>query len=330
MMSLFFRPFARAILLAMLAIVVANPAVAREIRLALQATGTAKWELAAMRELGLDRAHDLEIEIRDVADSRAGQIALQAGEADIILSDFVWVSLQRTSGNMVTLVPHSLTVGGLMVDPAAGITRINDLAGKTIAVSGSPADKSYVALAAAYMRATGTVLPEDADIRFGAPPLVNEMLMSGKAQAALNLWNWNARAKLAGKTELVTVPQMLADLGIAATPPLLGWTFFETADADKQVAITGFLAASLETKAALLADDALWARIRPAMNVAGDDALFAQLRDDYRKGIVQTYGIEAVEAAELYFDLIVRFDGLEGVSDATALAPGTFWEGFGK
>jgi NitT/TauT family transport system substrate-binding protein len=330
MMPSTFRPALRVLLLALLAAAFATPALARDIRLALQATGTAKWELAAMQELGLDKAHDLDIEIRDVADSRAGQIALQAGEADIILSDFVWVSLQRAAGNMVTLVPHSLTVGGLMVDPAAGIARLNDLTGKTIAVSGSPADKSYVALAAAYMQATGTVLSEDADIRFGAPPLVNEMLMAGQAQATLNLWNWNARAKLAGYTEFVTVPAMLTDLGIATTPPLLGWTFFDTVDADKQAAIAGFLAASSETKTALLADDTLWDRIRPAMNVDADDALFSQLRDDYRKGIVQTYGLEAVAAAAQYFELISRFGALDGVSDATALAPGTFWEGFAK
>ena len=48
---------------------------------------------------------------------------------------------------MVTMVPHSLTVGGLIVDPAAGIASVADLKGKTIAVSGSPVDKSYVILA---------------------------------------------------------------------------------------------------------------------------------------------------------------------------------------
>src|SRR5690606_12979987 len=97
--------------------------------------------------LGLDRAHDLTLTIRDVAASRAGQIALQAGEADVILSDFVWVSLQRHGGAAIALVPHSLSVGGVVVDPEAGIVGIEDVAGKTVAVSGSPVDKSYVVLA---------------------------------------------------------------------------------------------------------------------------------------------------------------------------------------
>ena len=73
------------------------------------------------------------------------------------------------------MVPHSLTVGGLMVDPAAGIASIADLKGKTIAVSGSPVDKSFVILAADYTKQTGGTLVDDATTRFGAPPLVNEL-----------------------------------------------------------------------------------------------------------------------------------------------------------
>ena len=301
-----------------------------KLSLAVQATGTVKWELAAMQALGLDKAHDLELSVRDVADSKAGQIALQAGEADVILSDFVWVSLQRQQGNMVTLVPHSLTVGGLMVDPAAGIALIADLKGKVLAVSGGPVDKSFVILAADYHKQTGGSLTEDATLRFGAPPLVNELITGGQAQAALNLWNWNSRAKLAGKTELISVAAMLRDLGVAETPPLLGWAFFDATAAAKGPAITAFLDASFETKAVLLTDDRIWDTIRDAMNVGGDTGLFAQLRDDYRAGIVTHYDASTMQPAEQAFAVMAQFGGKDVVGDATSLAVGTFWKGFGK
>jgi NitT/TauT family transport system substrate-binding protein len=303
----------------------AFPAAALELKLGLQATGTARWELAAMQALGFDRSHDLTIELREVADSRAGQIALQAGEVDVILSDFVWVSLQRHAGTSTTLVPHSLSVGGLMVDPAAGIAGLADLKGKTIAVSGSPVDKSFVVLAAAYHQATGGVLADDAELRFGAPPLVNELLTTGQAAAALNLWNWNVRAALAGKTELVSIPTLLADLGLSATPPLLGWAFAE--DSPQLPAITAFIDASFATKAALLTDDALWEQIRDAMNVGDDDALFVALRDGYRAGLVSGYGPDDVAAATAYFAVIAREGGLDAVGGVAELSPGTFWAG---
>lgn len=301
-----------------------------KLTLAVQATGTVKWELAAMHELGIDEKHALELTINDVADSPAGQVVLQAKGADIILSDFVWVSLQRHQGNLVTMVPHSLTVGGLMVDPAASINSIADLKGKTMAVSGSPSDKSFVILAADYAKLTGGNLSDDADIKFGAPPLVNEIFTGGQAQASLNLWNWNARAKVAGKTQLISVGDLLADLGVTPTPPLLGWTFFEDNVRKKKKEFKAFLDASFETKEALLTDDAVWEKIRPVMNVGDDDALFKQLRDDYRAGIVQKYSADDMDSATASFAVMAKFGGPDVVGDATELDPGTFYKGYHK
>ena len=303
---------------------------ALSLSLGVQATGTVKWELAAMQALGLDSKHNLKLEVRDVADSKAGQIALQAKEVDVILSDFVWVSIQRQQGNMVTMVPHSLTVGGLMVDPAAGITTIADLKGKTLAVSGSPVDKSYVILSAYYNKHTGGSLIDDTESKFGAPPLVNELLTGGQAQAALNLWNWNARAKLAGKTEFISVPAMLADLGVATTPPLLGWTFFDATAEQKGDALAAFLDASFETKAQLLTNDGVWEGLKEVMGVTDDEALFTQLRDDYRAGIVQHYDPANVQAAEQSFAVMAKFGGPDVVGEGTALAEGTFWKGYNR
>jgi len=301
-----------------------------KLTLALQGTGTAKWEIAAMQALGLDKKYKLELTVNDVADSTAGQVALQAKAADVVLSDFVWVNLQRHQGNMVTMVPHSLAVGGLMVDPKAGIKSIADLKGKTLAVSGSPVDKSFVILSADYKKQTGGNLMDDADVKFGAPPLVNELLTDGKAQAALNLWNWAAKAKVAGMTQLSSVPDLLKDLGVTETPPLLGWTFFNDVAKTKNTEIVAFLKASFETKQALLTDDSLWDKIRPVMNVKDDDALFKQLRDDYRAGIVSHYIASGMAPAKQAFALMAQYGGKDVVGDVTDLDDGTFWEGFHK
>lgn len=302
----------------------------RKLSMGLQATGTVKWEIAAMQILGIDARHNIALDVRDVSDSRAGQIALQAGKVDVILSDFVWVSIQRFNGNMVTMVPHSLTVGGLMVDPAAGMATVADLKGKTLAVSGSPVDKSYVILAAYYNKVTGGNLIDDADAKFGAPPLVNELLTGGQAQASLNLWNWNARAKTAGFVELTSIGEMLSELGVFETPPLLGWAFFDETAAKKGDALRAFLDASFETKAALLNDDSVWEGIKGVMNVGDDEALFTQLRDDYRAGIVTHYNAADMGPARESFAVMAKFGGKDVVGDSTTLSDGTFWAGYSK
>jgi NitT/TauT family transport system substrate-binding protein len=306
--------------------VLAGVAQAADLRIGLQAGGTAAWEVAAMQALGIDGAHDLTLTIRDLADSRAGQVALQAGEVDVILSDYIWVSLQRHQGADFTIVPHSLAVGGLMAQPGGKVAGVADLKGARLAVAGGPVDKSYLILQAYYAAQTGGDLVADASTTFGAPPLVNEQLEGGGADAALNFWHFNARAAVAGAVEVVSVKEMLAELGVTRQPPLLGWTFHEGV-ADSNPAIRAYLDASFETKSALMRDDALWLRIRPEMGVE-DDALFIALRDAYRAGIVTGYGAADIEAATQAYALLSQYGGAELTSGAEGLAAGTFWAGY--
>ena len=303
---------------------------ANTLTIGVQESGTVQWEMETIKSLGLDTKHGLDLEIRLLADSRAGQIALQAGEVDVILSDFVWVSIQRHQGNAVTMVPHSLAVGGLMVAADSGIATVEDLKGKTIAVAGGPVDKSWVTLQAYYHKQTGAKLVDDVSADYGAPPLVNELLAGGGAQAGLNFWQWNARSKVAGLTELISVADMLAALGVSEQPPLLGWTFTDDTAASKTAAITAFLDASFEAKAVLLDDDTAWDHLRTLMGAADDDVLFAQLRDDYRAGIVTHYNPSEMGAAAEAFALMAEYGGSELVGETDTLDPGTFWRGYSK
>ncbi|MBC7477253.1 MAG: ABC transporter substrate-binding protein [Pseudorhodobacter sp.] len=301
----------------------------KPIKLALQEGGTASWEAAAMHELKLDESNRIKLVIRKVADSKAGQVALQSGEVDVILSDFVWTSLQRNQGADFTFVPHSLTVGGLMAMPDGKVKSVADLKGLTLSAAGGPVDKSYVILQAFYNTKTGGDLTKDVTVTFGAPPLVNEQLTGGMADASLNFWHFNARALVAGAVQIISVQDMLKELGVARTPPLLGWVFSEKFAADKPDVIKNYLDASFQTKQALLTDDALWDKIRPVMN-APDDKLFIALRDGYRAGIVTSYTDADIDAAKQAYALLAKFGGADLTGQKPDLSEGTFWAGYRK
>ncbi len=301
----------------------------KEIKLALQQGGTASWEAAAMRELKLDEMNGVALKIRNVADSQAGQVALQAGAVEVILSDFVWTSLQRDQGGDVTFVPHSLAVGGLLAMPGGKVKSVADLKGANLAAAGGPVDKSYLILQAYYNAKTGGDLTKDAKTNFGAPPLVNEQLSQGQADAILNFWQFNARELVAGASQIISVQDMLKDLGVSKTPPLLGWVFSEKFAADHKDLVTGYLDASFQTKQALLTDDALWDKIRPTMKV-DDDKLFIALRDAYRAGIVTSYTDADIQAAKETYALLAKFGGADLTGNKPALADGTFWAGYRK
>ena len=303
----------------------------KPITLGLQEGGTASWEIAAMQAAALDAYNNVKIEVRGGADSRATQVALQTGDVDAILSDFVWVSTQRNQGADFAFVPHSLAVGALMVDPKGPVKTVADLEGRTLAVAGGPVDKSYIILQAYFNAKTGKNLPDVIKAEFGAPPLVNEQLAKGEAQAALNFWHFNVRAKLAGMQELISIKDMLTELGVSRQPPLLGWVFSEKTARKKSEAFQRFLKASFATKDKLLSDDSLWDAIRPGMKGAEkDDALFKALRDGYRAGIVTSYGDADIQAATQTYALIAKFGGKDVIGDKPDLAAGTFWSGYKK
>src|SRR3977135_1061406 len=118
------------------------------IRLAVQKTGTFAWELAVIRAHGLDSQANLAIEVSELASPEAGKIALRAGSADIIVSDWLWVSRERGLGAKLTFYPYSSALGAVMVPDSSPIRALADLKGKKLAVAGGPIDKNWLLLQA--------------------------------------------------------------------------------------------------------------------------------------------------------------------------------------
>lgn len=108
--------------------------------------GTVNWELKAMKHHGLDKANGFELEIVPFAGGDATRIALLGGEVDVIVSDWLWVSRQRSDGKDMTFVPYSSSVGAIMVNGDSDIQEFSDLKGKKLGVAGGPLDKSWLLL----------------------------------------------------------------------------------------------------------------------------------------------------------------------------------------
>lgn len=301
---------------------------AEDVVVGVQLTGTASWEMQTILDERLDTHNQIALELIDVANKQAGHVALLSGEADLILSDYIWVASLRAAGEPVTCVPHSLAVGGLMVPAGSDIGAVTDLPGKTIGIAGGPVDKSWIALQAYYAQQTGDTLADKVDAKFGAPPLINELLANGEVDASLNFWHFNARAKAAGNTELVSVAEMMEGMGITNQPPLLAWVFLEETARKKKDALTHFFDASFEAKALLASDDAIWDGLREKMGAAEDDTLFQTLRDDYRAGIIPGFTDEMIESAGTAFSIMAEYGGPDLVGDSETMDPGTFWAGY--
>src|SRR3954465_4790556 len=164
---------------------------ADSIRVAVQKTGTFAWELAVIRAHGLDQQANLSIRLVELASPEAGKIALRAGSADIIVSDWLWVSRERGLGAKLTFYPYSSALGAVMVPDSSPIRALADLTGRKLAVAGGPIDKSWLLLQA-WLKQDGIDLKSAATIAYGAPPLLTAKTLSGEMDATLNYWNFCA------------------------------------------------------------------------------------------------------------------------------------------
>src|SRR3954463_1633081 len=96
----------RLLLAAVLAVMPYASRAADTIRIASQKTGTFAWELAVIRAHGLDRQANLTLQVSDLASPESGKIALRGGSADVIVSDWLWVSRERELGAKLTFYPY--------------------------------------------------------------------------------------------------------------------------------------------------------------------------------------------------------------------------------
>lgn len=309
------------------ALTLADPALGADtIRLAVQTTGTLAWEIDVMRQHKLDAGFDLKVV--EQGGPEAGKIALKGGAADIIVSDWLFVSRERALGGTLKFSPYSTSVGAVMVPNASPARTLADLKGKKLAVAGGAIDKGWLLIQAAA-RLEGIDLKKDAVLSFGAPPLLMEKTLQGEMDANLNFWNLCARMEAKGFRRLMSVEEAQIKLGVAAPNALLGYVFDESFMKASPQALERFLAAARAAKELLAASDAEWDRIRPLMKME-DDASFLATRARYREGIPKrAIAEEEADAAKLY-KLLRAAGGPELTGPAEALDAGTYYKGAGR
>jgi NitT/TauT family transport system substrate-binding protein len=297
---------------------------AETIRVGVLKFGTVNWELDTIKHHKLDEKRGVNIDIRFFASEDATNVAMMAGDVDIIVSDWLWVSRQRTSGEDLTFVPYSSSVGALMVRDGSPLKGLADLKGKKIGVAGGPLDKSWLLLQGLAKQQLSVDLATQNEIIYGAPPLLAEKAQQDELDAVLNFWNFCARLEANGFHRLIGTNDAAKALGASGTASAIGYIFHEKwANAHPQ-AIAGFIGASRDAKALLARSDEDWQRLSPVIKAEGRE--LEVLRDRYREGIPKgTTEEEEADAAKLYA-VLAQLGGSRLVGPATTLAPGTFWK----
>ena len=292
------------------------------LRAAVLKFGTVNWELNTIKQHGLDAANGFDLQVQGVAGSSAAQVAFQGGEADVIVSDWLWVARQRASGKDYVFIPYSKAVGGLLVGKDSTAQTLADLKGTKIGIAGGPLDKSWLILRAYAEKNYGMDLAAETEQVFGAPPLIFKSALSGETAGAINFWHFMAKMEAAGMRKLVDVADAASDLGLDPNTPLLGYVVKGELLRDHPELVNGMAAASRAAKEILAEDDAEWDRLRPNMN-AKTDAQFEALKAGFRAGIPDAGPVDEKAAARM-LALMVKLGGEDLLGKATELPEGTF------
>ena len=272
------------------------------------------------------KKNSFDIKIIELASKNAAAVALQGGAVDVIVTDWFWVSRQRSEGREFSFVPHSMSAGGLIVSKESNIKNEEDLQGKKIGIAGGQVDKGWLIFRAYFKKEFGKELKDISSQIFGAPPLLNKKLEQNSFDAILTYWPYQAKLLTNNNfIKLINITDILKKLDLPKGIPVIGWVFKDNWARDNNDLLDKFLLASQEAKKLMLKSDKIWENIRPFMN-ADDDKLFYNLRDIYREGIPSGKFTEnQINGSKKLYSILSEIGGRELVGKAKQLSPGTFW-----
>jgi NitT/TauT family transport system substrate-binding protein len=299
---------------------VSNPV----IRVGVLRFGTVSWEIDVIRHHGLDTGEHIALLPVDLATTQASQVALQSGQVDMIVIDWLWVARQRGTGADWTFVPFSSAAGALIAPANSPVRDVRDLIGHSLGIAGSPLDKSWLILQAYASQHYGLDLNVKTNKSFGPPPLLAEEMKLGRLDAVLTYWPYAAKAEAAGARSVLTVEDAVRSLGVTASVPYFGYTFAQHWAEQNAALIDGLITVSRQARDILTTSDAEWQRLQPLTGAANDDEL-VRLRDWYRSGIPLHWGSPERQAVVQLLEILAKIGGPELTRSINALPAGTFW-----
>ena len=297
---------------------------AQQLRLALQKTGTGNWEIHVAQAFGLDKEADLELQINELASPEASKIALLGGNADLIISDWLWVARERSNGLKVTFYPYSSAIGALM-SKNSSINAIADLRGKKIGVAGGPLDKSWLLLKAAALR-KGVDLEKEATIVYAAPPLIAEKAQQGEIDAVLEYWNFAIDLEAQGFKRVIDLTNIEKELGVKDKVIVTGYVFNEDFAATNPTTLQKFFIMTKKARKLIETDDRAWNVVVKYLKNNNPATL-----DLYRKSFSEaspkkSIAEEQAEVAKIY-SILAEIGGEKLVGSTKTLDTNVFYKG---
>lgn len=139
----------------------------------------------AIQKYGLDREHGLDVQVTDYAAPGQQYTLLRAGTIDVAIGNFVDLHRQRRAGlSIKAFHGYQRYNNPVIVKTGSSIAQFADLRGRKVGGFGNTF-LDWLVLRAAGKKAHGLDVETDATSVVAAPPLLNQFLMRGEIDAAI-------------------------------------------------------------------------------------------------------------------------------------------------
>lgn len=296
-----------------------------KLRIGILAYGTVNWEIDVLKHNKLDNKNGFDLEVVELASKNAQAVALQSGDVDIIVTDWIWVNSQRATGKDFTFYPYSKSIGTLNITANSKAKTLLDLKGKQLGIAGGVYDKSWLLYRAYSKRKYNIDLKDIVEPVYASSPILYQKMLDNSLEASINFWHFNAMLEPKGVKPLVDVDELLSGLELDKDVSFVGWTFNRNFALKNKQLINSFLDATLQSKKILNSDNQEWNRIRKDMN-ASDDETFEALKTGYKKGIIKEFSQQNIDNLTKVFKILLEEGGSNFVGESTSLNDETFWK----
>ena len=127
-----------------------------------------------------------------------------------------------------------------MVPAQSNINALADLKGRKLAIAGGPLDKSWLLLQG-LARRSDLDLRKQANVVYGAPPLLTEKALQGEIDATLTFWNFCADLESKGFRRAVGMDSVMRALGAKGPVAIVGYVFDSAFAGRNRAAVDRFL-----------------------------------------------------------------------------------------
>lgn len=292
---------------ALLLLLGGTAAAQKTLNVGLQAGGTLSWVTFAIQKYGIDRDLGFRLNTTTYASKDATRVALRAGDAQVVVDDFLEVTLLRQKGFPVSAIyPFSLITGGVIVPAGSDIRTVADLKGQTLGAT-SLTDKTLLILRA-YTRRQGFDVQSAAKVASVSSPLMEQFMNRGEIQAGIPFWHHGARMVSTGKFRtLISSADLLRGLGLPQNVPLL--YLVARTDADPAT-LRLFLKAVNQANERMKTDPAFWTAMLDAnLYALPDRSQLPALRTQWAAGLPKRWTATDLNATLLLTRRMIEVAG---------------------